>query len=242
MKSAISLAIALIAILLACQANTEELRAFRQNASFGCRAIDLNLPFEVLHRSAKSGLSTSFLAIVSAYYREKIFQTQEWSVKYHFDLWDEKFILQLRGPGKNIEAKFKTEAELFSGLTNLKFTSLWTREQLPAQFQIKLRLVLDPIDKEKALQIRKWISQNILPQGGSSQSDGGRLPNGVTATAGSKIAQATSAVPSAVAPLHFSGLFQKIVDRKNDASQPEGAWSLEVSSDVLQLKDVPNED
>ena len=223
MKNAIIITLSLLAILFAAAAEAAEgLRVFQSHGAIGIQTTELKLPTEILHKSAKSGLSTTFLAIVSVYAPDKLLHSQEWSIKYHYDLWDENFILQIKGPKKVLEMSFKNEAELFAGLAKLKLVGLWPPHQLGAQLQFKLQLILDPVDKEKAQQIRKWISQNILPQTTGNPNASSLLSNST--------------------PLHFSGLFQKILNRDGNSNQTQGLWSTEAVSPLVQLKDIANEE
>lgn len=238
MKSAILLALMLIAILFAANSEAQALRVFQKDGSLGVQALDLKLPIEALQKSSKSGLSTSFLAILSLFDKEKLLQSQRWFIKYHYDLWDENFILQMKPPNptaKIFESIYKNENELFAGLAKIKFSALWPKQSISPQLQIKLQLILDPIDKEKAHEIRKWISQAIVPNSASK-------PAIVNNPSSNSAARGVESLSSTTTPLHFSGLFQKILDHDSSENRTQGLWSTELASGLILLKDVPIEE
>ncbi len=205
-------------------ASTERLDPFLRGGSVGLKISDLALPEDLLKKSLKSGLSTSFLVQAAFVDTHGANFQKSWFIKFRYDLWDEHFIVEQQEKDDVIA---KTEKELFEKLSNFILHPIVARSEWPLKgvTQARVRFWLNPIEKEKMKQIRKWISQNAVASAGEGKSG---LPDGapgpMPATSGHGI--------------RFPGLFDRLLDKQ---AMPSATWTSMLESKPFQLKDLANE-
>jgi hypothetical protein len=123
-----------------------------------------------LSRDLKSGLTSRLLVRVVLLPGQRTGQgesrpiaqkTFEMAVKY--DLWDENFAVTSKiGDTAAMKETLASLSEIMTRLEDLKLPNLFATSGLEASrgVVLKVDLLLDPIEKERMEQIRKWVAEN----------------------------------------------------------------------------------
>jgi hypothetical protein len=135
---------------------------FLESQHVGVEIRQLSFPQD-LARDLKSGLTSRLLVrvVLVSESRPIAHQTFEMAVKY--DLWDENFAVTSRtGASVAIKQTLASLSEIMTRLEDLKLTNLFAASVVEARQALALRVdvLLDPIEKERMEQIRKWVAEN----------------------------------------------------------------------------------
>jgi hypothetical protein len=140
----------------------------------------------------------------------------EVTVKY--DLWDENFVQTVIIDG--IAAPASTHHDVAGPLhflANPRLTSLFPMQQLPVDGELRIHasVLLNPIERERLEQIRRWVAQNST----------------FTAAGGAESARPTNAPITSV-------IFNHIFEQFTAGNELASAWQQSVSSRAFQRRDL----
>ncbi len=224
MKSHSHLFLMVLIIYFSPHALAEQPVPFIRDGAVGLKMKGLTLPIDLFNKSLKSGLSTSFLVQAVFVDTHGANLQKSWLIKFRYDLWDEHFIIDQQEKESVIA---KSEKDLFDKLSNLTLYPIIAKNewQMKGVTQARVRFWLNPIEKEKIKEIRKWISKNAVASAGEGKSGiPGGAPGPMPATSGHGI--------------RFPGLFDRLLDKQ---STPSATWTTTLESKPFQLKDLANE-
>jgi hypothetical protein len=123
-----------------------------------------------------------------------------------YDLWDEKFVVQMQDPQGQRSLPFKTEAEAMAQLTKLDAFPLVQLSQLPVGVRHFAAVIVEvnPVTPELLAQARRWIAH----PGGSERSAGGETFFGsfISVFVNSKISEAERVIKFRSQPFARAGV------------------------------------
>jgi hypothetical protein len=191
-----------------------------ENQRTGVVIRQLPLP-DTLGRDLKSGLTSRLLVrvILMGESRPLIQQTVEMAVKY--DLWDETFAVTVKVGGTSATTQsLRSLSEVMLRLEELRLPNLFATGSLDAgrPLTIKVDLLLNPIERERMEQIRKWIAENTTH---TAPVDPDR--------------------PASTAPLGNSAgdpIFNRIFEQYAAGATEASVWHLSLESTPFTLKEL----
>jgi len=79
-----------------------------------------------------------------------------------YDLWDETYLLQTEGPRGTTEKHISSRVELLRELTQLKRFPIASLKQIGIgpQYYLGIVALLNPVDKERMAEMRRWLTQS----------------------------------------------------------------------------------
>jgi hypothetical protein len=186
----------------------------------GVEVRQLPLP-QNLARDLKSGLTSHLLVRVALMSDSHLIAQQTFEMAVKYDLWDENFAVTSRtGDTAAVKQTLASLAEVMARLEDLKLTALFTTSALePSRaLSLKIDLLLDPIDKERMEQIRKWVADNTTH---TAPVDPDR--------------------PASTAPLVDSGadlIFNRIFEQYAAGAAVAASWHLGLESKPFTLNEL----
>lgn len=209
--------VAIAALLLMRLAAAADLTAVTDADRVGIALSQLPLP-ESLAKELHSGLTNRMLIRVELTVDAKPLLSRAVEVTVQYDLWDEHFVQTISidgvtGPTVVLAGITQT----LHVLANPRLAGLFPLQQLPADGELRLQasVLLNPIDRERLEQIRRWVAQNSTFAAG----DG-----------------AAAARPSN-API-TSVIFNRIFEQFADGSELASAWQQSVYSRPFHRRDL----
>jgi hypothetical protein len=180
------------------------------------------LPFpDTLGRDLESGLTSRLLVrvILMAESRPLTQQTIELAVKY--DLWNETFAVTLKvGDTGAAQQILHSLSEVMTRLEELRLPNLFATGSLDADrpLVVKVDLLLNPIERDRMEQIRKWVAENTTH----------------TAPVDPDRPASTAPLVDSTADLIFNRIFEQYAAGAEVAS----VWHLSLESKSFTLKEL----
>jgi hypothetical protein len=189
------------------------------NQRAGVAVRQLAFP-DTLDHDLKSGLTSRLLlrVILLAEARPLARQTAEVIVKY--DLWDETFAVTMKVGDTTLQRQTLSNlADVRARLADLRLPSLFVTSGLDADRPLGLQVdvLLNPIEKERMEQIRKWVADNTTH---TAPVDPDR--------------------PASTAPLADSNdvLFNRIFEQYAAGAEVASGWHQSLQSKPFTLKEL----
>lgn len=207
-------AITLLLLLANTGVEAAEVSATLADGKLGARIDALSFP-STLPKELTSGLTNRIYAQVTVADASASIGQKVVEIAIRYDLWDEKFSVVSTTDGTIAESRtLASLSELNALLAALPLPRLFEAANLPAGAELTLRVevLLNPIDREKMLMIRKWVAQNSTPE------VGGR--------AGISMSNA---------------IFNQIFDQYADGSNVAAAWRVSIASAPFRLDSLQHE-
>lgn len=209
-------------MVLASTASATSLTLWRQNSHLGVRLQKIHVPGEI-QRELASGLSNRWLMNLTLTVKGVPIQERNLEFSLKYDLWDEVYRLVLRIDDQERNRwQFATAEQFLQFFGLIKIPELFDASQLvlAEPVSIRLRLLINPVSKERMEKIKAWVTQNSITvpstQGGFPN---GRVPNGI----------------------RTNTLFNKIYEEFENGKSLSSAWSEDFSTPLLKLSEVPIE-
>jgi hypothetical protein len=165
-------ALALLLLLCAADADAADVVVSRRDGKIGVRVLDVAWP-PTMSRDLVSGLTNRLYARVMLLDTGKVLDQRTIEIALRYDLWDEKFSLVNTMNDAVIDSRsLANVAEAEALLRALPLPGLFDVGKLAdkREYQLRVELLLNPIDREKMRAIRKWVSQNTAPPVESGQT------------------------------------------------------------------------
>lgn len=182
---------------------------------------DIELP-PTFDKSIKSGFSNVFILQLNIFKNGKAYGQKEVSTKVIFDLWEEVYFIRRSGASESSEQVPQKE-NVLEKLKKYKFLAILPISEVAGDdvVEVKLRVIVDPISKEKQKKIKSWLAENQVNipgnRGVSSDSRGGR-----------------SASPSFETVKR--SVFNQVLDSELDNETTNGEWVFESEKMKIKLK------
>jgi hypothetical protein len=212
--------VALLLVLPVTRASAAQVLPVLENQYAGVTLHELPLP-DTLRKDLKSGLTNRLVirVLMLEQSRQVAQQVAEMAVKY--DLWDETFRLTVTVAGTAISAQTLSSLdEVMSRLKDVRLPNLFATSGLDEDHPLVLKvdLLLNPIEKERMEQIRKWVAENATP---TTPVDPDR--------------------PASTAPLGHAAsdaIFNKIFEQYAAGADVASVWHLALVSQPFTLKEL----
>jgi hypothetical protein len=212
-------AFALLAIIAVSDALSAELTPFLQARRLGIALSALPLP-EKLPRELTSGLTNRLLVRVTLLSESRTVAQRAVEVAVKYDLWDENFAVTTRVDGAVVQERtYRTVAEVLALLGNLRLEGLFGTTELAAQPPLAVRAdaLLNPIDRERLDQIRKWVAENTAPTPPTRGASGASAPSANAAS---------------------NAIFNRIFEQYAGGAGLAAAWNQSLSSRPFRPEDL----
>ena len=165
---------ALLILWLSCAgANAAEVTASIADAKLGIAVSALQMPTE-FDRELTSGLTHRIYVRCSLLDATTLLQQRAAEITIRYDLWDQQFIVNTTMNNTVADSRrLATIADVKAFFAPLRLTNLFATATLPTNRQMTMRseLLLNPIEREKLSNIRKWVAANSTPSMGAEQGD-----------------------------------------------------------------------
>jgi hypothetical protein len=159
-----ALRVVTLLLLLAGGAQAAELTHFVADARIGARLRQLAFP-DSLRKDLRSGLTNRLLIRVLLLEGAKQREMRAVEVAVKYDLWDETFsVVVRRDAAATDERVLASLEEVLMYLDDLRLPHLFqlpaAREPLTPALTLRADVLLNPIERERMEQIRKWVREN----------------------------------------------------------------------------------
>ncbi len=183
---------------------------------WGVELRDLPLPEADMRKGIQSGLTTLSAIEITLKGASVPLQTEQLILKQYYDLWEENYYLQVEGRRMVEKKGFKTLDALFKQEKTIRLDSVGSLEKTNDNiiYQIKVRYLLNPIDKTKTEKIRAWIAENRVNVLNANKSSGMANSAGVS----------------------FNALFNTILNEYFVEGGPSAKWEITLESAPFQFK------
>ena len=191
-----------------------------ENQHVGVEIRRLAFP-QNLARDLKSGLTSHLLVRVALMSDAHPITQQTFEMAVKYDLWDENFAVTSRtGDTVAVKQTLPGLSEVMARLEDLKLAALFTTSALEPNraVSLKIDLLLDPIEKERMEQIRKWVADNTT-----------------------HTAPVDPDLPASTAPLVDSGadlIFNRIFEQYAAGAEVAASWHLGLESKPFTLNEL----
>jgi hypothetical protein len=212
-------AIALLAMIAVSEALSAELTPFLESRRLGIAVSALPLP-EKLPRELTSGLTNRLLVRVTLLADSRTVAQRAVEIAVKYDLWDENFSVTTRIDGAVVqERNYGNVAEVLGMLTNLRLAGLFGATELAAESPLVVRAdaLLNPIDRERLEQIRKWVAENTTPAPPTRGTSGASAPSANAAS---------------------NAIFNRIFEQYAGGAGLAAAWNQNLSSRPFRPEDL----
>lgn len=131
-----------------------------------------------LRKDLTSGLTNRILIRVSLMRAAQIVQQRAVEISIRYDLWDERFLMNVTLDGVATEARpVQTAREMQAALRELRLPGLFATHGTTASqaHTVTTDILLNPVDRERMEMIRKWVAENSIASAdiGGPNSGGG---------------------------------------------------------------------
>lgn len=119
-----------------------------------------------LRKDLTSGLTNRILIRVRLARGAQIVQQRAVEIAIRYDLWDERFMMDVTLDGVPFEARtIDTAEDMRAALRMLRLPPLFATDGMAATqaHTITAELLLNPVDRERMEMIRKWVAENSIP-------------------------------------------------------------------------------
>jgi hypothetical protein len=195
-------------------AHAAEITASIADAKLGIAVSALQMPTD-FDKELTSGLTHRIYVRSSLLDAAALVQQRAAEITIRYDLWDQQFIVITTMDNTVADSRrLATVADVKAYFSPLRLTNLFATAALPPNRPLTVRseLLLNPIEREKLSNIRKWVAANSTPSMGAEQGD---------------------SMSSAI----INHLFEQYADGSDLAS----VWRVAVTSAPFRLDTLPND-
>jgi len=179
MRTAVARALlSMIVMLAGVNAQAAELTAFVENGQLGIALNDAQFP-DSLQKDLMSGLTNRLLIRITLEQSGQSTRQRSAEIAIRYDLWDEAFTCATRLDGAAQESSTKRSLqEVTAWLDRIRLPRLFDTRDVDnaAALIVHAELLLNPIDRERMENLRKWVAENstrrsLDPAGALAASD-----------------------------------------------------------------------
>ena len=206
--------IALLLLLANTGADAAEVFVMLDDGKVGARVDALSFP-TALPKELTSGLTNRLYARITLADSRATLDQKVVEIAIRYDLWDEQFSVVSTMDDATPQTRILANLpEVTTLLAALPLPQLFDFANLPAGVDLTLRVdvLLNPIDREKMLMIRKWVAQNSTPEVGNGQ--------GISVS---------------------NAIFNRIFEQYADGSNVAAAWRAAAASRPFRREGLKNE-
>lgn len=148
-------------LLIGTTVQAGELTHFIDDHQIGARVHALTFP-ESIRKDLRSGLTNRLLIRVRLLEGAQGRGTTLVEIALKYDLWDERFQVEMRVNGTAVTPPvLRTVEEALAWLADLRLPKLFAVLPTPAaSLTLHAEALLNPIERERMEQIRKWVQEN----------------------------------------------------------------------------------
>lgn len=203
---------------------------FKKDKMVHVKYSDIEFP-ENFEKSLKSGFSNVILVQLYIWKNGKLFQNKNVSNRVVFDLWDEVYFLTRVGDS-NVEEKLNIKTGILEKLRSYTLTNIFSINDIGSEdtLEMNLRIVTDPISKEKRKKIRSWLAENQV-----------NLPSAGGASAIKTHENKPSRAQASAFETIKTSVFTQVLDAELNADIVDGAWVFESEKLKFNAKDIKDE-
>jgi hypothetical protein len=212
-------AIALLAMIAVSEALSAELAPFLEARRLGVVITALPLP-ETLPRELTSGLTNRLLVRVTLLSESRTVAQRAVEIAVKYDLWDENFAVTTRVDGTVVQERtLGNMSAVLAMLAKLRLAGLFGTAELAADPPLVVRAdaLLNPIDRERLDQIRKWVAENTTPTPPTRGASGASAPSANAAS---------------------NAIFNRIFEQYAGGAGLAATWNQSVSSRPFRPEDL----
>ncbi|MGZ5278661.1 MAG: hypothetical protein ACXWC9_01890 [Pseudobdellovibrionaceae bacterium] len=205
----------------ALQLEAAELHPWLKDKKIGLTISNMSFP-ENFSKDLKSGFTNKFLVHATMDCGSKMNAQKLIEIGIKYDLWAESFLVTINDDAnKPIQTKYSSLNEITSFLEELKLKDLFPIDRLVAckMMTSNVEILLNPIAKEKADKIKRWVAENSVST---------PRVNGLTN------------VGPADAP-RSSQIFNKIFEQYSNGATMAAIWKLNLSTKPFMISELPHE-
>lgn len=121
---------------------------------------------KTLRKDLTSGLTNRILIRVRLARGAEIIQQRAVEIAIRYDLWDERFMMNMTLDGLAAEARTIQSAEdMQATLRKLRLPRLFTTNGVAVTqaHTVTTEILLNPVDRERMEMIKKWVAENSIP-------------------------------------------------------------------------------
>lgn len=213
---------ALIGALFGTNSKGETVIPLRTGDFWGVELRDVPFPQEELRKELKSGLTTTSIIEVVLKKNHQEVQKNRAVMTQFFQLWEERYQIEVESAFGKKQLTFKQIDPLIAHLKKMQFPKMgkWQNMSEKEPYQIKVKYLLNPIDKTKSEKIRKWISANRASSFGAAQTAGAAATPGV----------------------RFNRLFNSILDEYFSEEGQSAKWEFSLETSPFTAKEMKRAD
>jgi hypothetical protein len=191
-----------------------EVTAYIADSKLGITVSALQLPAE-FDQELTSGLTHRIYVRNSLLDVTTLRQQRAAEITIRYDLWDQQFILITTMDNTVADSRrLATVADVKAYFSPLRLANLFATATLPPDRPVTVRseLLLNPIEREKLSNIRKWVAANSTPSMGAEQGDS-----------------------------MSSAIINRLFEQYADGSDVAAVWRVEATSAPFRLDTLPHE-
>ena len=195
-------------------AEAAEVTASIADAKLGITVSALQLPAE-FDKDLTSGLTHRIYVRNSLLDATTLLQQRAAEIAIRYDLWDQQFIVITTMDNTLADSRrLATVADVKAFFSPLRLTNLFATGTLPPNRPMTIRseLLLNPIEREKLSNIRKWVAANSTPSMGVEQGDS-----------------------------MSSAIINRLFEQYADGSDIAAVWRVDVTSAPFRLDTLAND-
>jgi hypothetical protein len=139
---------------------------------------DVQLP-QTIRNDLRSGLTSRILVQVVLSQESQSLARRAVEITVKYDLWDEMFSVTMAVDNTAVMSNtYSSLDEIVAMLSSLSIPDLFPVAQLPGSkdLVVVVRLLFNPVEKERMEEIRKWVAENSKPAPTASPNVGGGMP------------------------------------------------------------------
>lgn len=164
----------LLALWLCCaRAQAADVTASITDGRLGVAIGALQLPAD-FDKELTSGLTHRVYVRSSLLDAATLLQQRAVEITIRYDLWDQQFIVNTTMDNRVVDSRrLATVAEVKAFFSPLRLARLFAIQSPPQArpITVRIELLLNPIEREKLSNIRKWVAANSTPSMGAGQGD-----------------------------------------------------------------------
>jgi len=144
-----------------------EVSHFVVNSRLGVQIKGLPFPAD-LAKDLKTGFTTRIVIRVTLLLESKPVARELIAMAVTYDLWDEQFriVTTIHGTTRGVETVADV-AQVIAGLGDMRFATSFAVRDLPhGRYRLQTSTLLNPIEKERLEQLRRWVAENSTQTGG----------------------------------------------------------------------------
>ena len=119
-----------------------------------------------LRKDLTSGLTNRILIRARLARGAEIVQQRAVEIAIRYDLWDERFMMDVTLDGVAAGARtIRNAEEMQAALRNLRLPPLFAADRVSAAqaHTVTAEILLNPVDRERMEMIKKWVAENSIP-------------------------------------------------------------------------------